>query len=61
MKHPTISSHFSNDDDRHYRFARRADPPWYPESSKWTPDHLVFIVCLMVIVAIVLGLSAGLL
>lgn len=54
MKHPTISSHYSNDDDRHYHFARRAEPPWYPERGLH-PDGIVMIITII----IALGTLAG--
>ena len=41
-----ISSHYSNDDDRHYRFARKAEPPWYPERGLHA-DGIVMIVCVL--------------
>jgi hypothetical protein len=39
---PTISSHYSNDNHSHYEFARRADPPWYPD-SRISVDAMVMI------------------
>ena len=39
---PTISSHHSNDNHSHYEFARRANPPWYPDTGI-SVDALVMI------------------
>ena len=50
----SISTHYSNDEDRLYRFARRADPPWYPELG-FHPDAIVMIVCLVLAVAALFG------
>ena len=51
---PTIGSHYSNDDDRHYRFSRKAEPPWYPERGLH-PDGYVMIVCLVLAIAALFG------
>ena len=51
---PTISSHYSNDDDRHYRFSRRAEPPWYPERG-WGPDAVVMCIALFIAVLTLAG------
>jgi hypothetical protein len=49
MKPPEISSHYANDDARHYIFARRADPPWYPEKKNYDGVVLVVTVALALI------------
>ena len=49
MKH-IISTHYSNDDDRLYRFARKAIPPFYPERGLG-PDGIVAICCVLLAIA----------
>ena len=51
---PTISSHYSNDRDNLYRFARRAEPPWYPERGIGA-DGVVMIACLLLTIAALAG------
>lgn len=48
---PTISSHPDNDSHRHYEFARRSSPQWYPE-RRIDPDQIVLIVCAGIVVGI---------
>ena len=54
----SIGSHYSNDDDRHYRFARRSSPQWYPE-RRIDPDQIVLIVCAGIAVGIAAALIGG--
>ena len=56
---PFISSHVDNDRDSLYRFARRADPPWYPERGI-DPDQIVLIACAVILVGIVAAIIGGL-
>ena len=51
---PIIGSHSDNDRDSLYRFARRADPPWYPERGLGA-DGIVMIVCLLLALAALAG------
>jgi len=51
---PTISSHYSNERLSLYSFARKADPPWYPERG-WGPDAIVMVCCLVLAVAALIG------
>jgi len=41
-----IGTHSMFDDDRHWRFARKAEPPWYPERGM-QPDAWLMIVVLV--------------
>ena len=50
----SIGTHYSNDEDRLYRFARRADPRWYPERGIGA-DAIVMIVCLVLAIAALFG------
>ena len=43
---PIIGSHSDNDRDSLYRFARRAEPRWYPERGM-QPDAWLMIVVLV--------------
>ena len=51
---PTISSHYSNDDDRLYRFARRSEPQYYAPRGLH-PDAIVMVCCLVLAVAALIG------
>jgi len=42
-----ISSHPSNDEWRHYEFSRRSGLPWHYYRSRWTPDAIVVVVCIV--------------
>ena len=50
-----IGSHVDNDRDSLYFFARRADPPWYPEPAGWTPDAIVMTIALVATLLVLFG------
>ena len=45
-----ISSDSSNDDWRHYEFSRRSGLSWNYYRSRWTPDAIVVVVCIVSII-----------
>ena len=49
-----IGTHSMFDDDRHWRFARKAEPPWYPERGV-PPDAVLMIVALFIAVLTLFG------
>lgn len=46
---PSISTHFANDDLRHYSFVRDSRLPigTFPRGSRISPDAIVFAACIV--------------